>query len=292
MLAFADCAIAEYRNLPRQWWMLPLLHTRTTLDMLRTQRTTPLLEHRLPHAGVAVALVAGLLAVPTDAPAQPPRLFVDVNGGTQVSTTDFADNVVFTEFIEEGDLNATYAVDTGLIIDVSGGIMLGKGLAVGGGFTRFDRSHDARVDARVPHPFFFDRSRSISGAALDLTRQEHAVHVQLRWFAPVPGPVQFALFGGPSFFFVDQDLVTAVTFTHSFPFDTASFSSAATRSYSESATGYHVGADAAVFFSRYLGIGGLVRFSRASVDFTSEDGGQFATDVGGLHLGGGLRMRF
>ena len=242
--------------------------------------------------GVAVAVAAWLFALPLDATAQPTRVFVDVNGGTQVSTTDFGDNVVFTEFVEQGDLNAAHAVASGPIIDVSGGVRLWRGLALGAGFTRFEGGHDASVDARIPHPFFFDRHRPISGSAPNLTRQERAAHVNVRWFAPVPGPVQIALFAGPSFFSVEQDLVTTVNVTQSFPFDTASFVSAETRRHSESVTGYHVGADAAFFFSRHIGLGGLVRFSRASVDFVSEDGGLVPVDLGSVQLSGGLRVRF
>ena len=259
--------------------------------MSRSQSTSPT-QSRVPHIGVAVAVAAWLFALPFDATAQPARVFVDVNGGTQVSTTDFGDNVVFTEFVEQGDLNAAHAVASGPIIDVSGGVRLWRGLALGAGFTRFEGGHDASVDARIPHPFFFDRHRPISGSAPNLTRQERAAHVNVRWFAPVPGPVQIALFAGPSFFSVEQDLVTTVNVTQSFPFDTASFVSAETRRHSESVTGYHVGADAAFFFSRHIGLGGLVRFSRASVDFASEDGGLVPVDFGGVQLSGGLRVRF
>ena len=259
--------------------------------MLRTQSTTRFAAH-LSQAILGMAVVAGLLASSADVAAQTPRVFIDLNGGTQASTTDFADNVAFIEFVEEGDLTARHTIDTGLIVDASGGVVLGKGLAIGVGFTQFERRHDASVDARVPHPFFFDQSRSVSGAARDLTRQERAVHLQLRWFAPLPGPIQLALFAGPSFFSVEQDLVTAVSVTQSFPFDSASFDAAASRRHSKSETGYHVGADVAVFFSRYVGVGGLVRLSRASVDFTSEDGGRVPVDVGGVQVGGGLRVRF
>lgn len=237
-------------------------------------------------------MVAWLCASPADATAQPARFFLDVNGGVQVSTTDFGDNVVFTEFVEEGDFDATHTVESGAILDVGGGVRLFKGLALGASFTRFDGGHDASVDARIPHPFFFDRHRSVSGLAPNLTRQERAVHVHVRWFAPVPGPVQFAVFAGPSFFSVEQGLVTTINSTQSFPFDTASFVSAETTRHTESVTGYHVGADATFFFSRHLGVGGLVRFSRATVDFTSEDGGLVRADLGGVQVSGGLRVRF
>jgi hypothetical protein len=116
--------------------------------------------------------------------------------------------------------------------------------------------------------------------------------VHLRWFAPVPGPVQVSLFAGPSFFSVEQDLVTTVTFTQDFPFDTASFVSAETRRHSESVTGYHLGVDATFFFTRHIGVGGLVRVSRASVDLASADGGLVPVDLGGVQLSGGLRLGF
>lgn len=166
---------------------------------LSTHRTTYVSACDLPRPGLAAALVVVLLASASAATAQPGRVFVEVNGGVQISTTDFSDNVVFTEFVEEGDLNATYAIDTGPTIDVGGGVVLGKGVALGAGYTRFDRNQDAPVDARVPHPFFFEQPRSISGNARNLTRLEEAVHLQLRWFLPVPGPVQLAVFGEPSF---------------------------------------------------------------------------------------------
>jgi hypothetical protein len=150
----------------------------------------------------------------------------------------------------------------------------------------------ASVDARIPHPFFFDRDRSIAGAAANLARTETAVHVQLRWFAPLGGRVSVSLFGGPTFFRVTQGLVTTVDFSQSYPFDDASFTSASTGDRSGSALGYNVGADAGFFFSRNIGVGVLARFARASVDLVSEATGLVSIDSGGFHAGGGLRLRF
>ncbi len=133
-----------------------------------------------------VAVTAALLAPPTPAAAQDGRLYVDINGGIQATTSDFADNVVFTEFVEQGDFDATYAIDSGVILDIGGGVRLPLNLGAGVGFSRFDKGNDASVDARIPHPFFFDSDRSVAGSATNLTRTETAVHVQVRWFAPVP----------------------------------------------------------------------------------------------------------
>ena len=178
------------------------------------------------------------------------------------------------------------------IIDIGGGVRLPGNLGVGIGFSRFDTSNDASVDARLPHPFFFDRHRAIAGSAPGLTRTETAIHLQLRWFAPVPDQLELSVFGGPSFFNVTQGLVTAVGFSQSYPFDAASFTEASTGEQSKSAVGYNIGADVGYFFSRHVGVGALVRFSGASVELLSQDEGRVSIDLGGLHAGGGLRLRF
>ncbi|MCH2253659.1 MAG: hypothetical protein MK365_10905, partial [Vicinamibacterales bacterium] len=89
-----------------------------------------------------------------------------------------------------------------------------------------------------------------------------------------------------------QGLVTAVDFSESYPFEVASFAEASTEEQSTSAVGFHVGADVGYFFSRYVGVGALVRFSGATVDLVSEDGGTISIDTGGFHVAGGLRLRF
>ena len=239
-----------------------------------------------------IAVATALLAWASPATAQDSRVFISVNGGSQVTSTDFADNVVFTEFVEEGDSNAAYDIDSGAIFDIGGGVRLPFNLGIGGGVSRFDKNNDASVNARIPHPFFFDRDRSIAGSAAGLTRTETSVYLQVRWFAPIPDAVELSVFGGPTYFSVTQGLVTAVEFSQIYPFDVATFTAVASGTQTESAVGYNVGADVGFFFSRYVGIGALARFSRASLDLVSEDSGRISVDVGGLHVGGGLRLRF
>jgi hypothetical protein len=254
---------------------------------------TVILAMTSPTRRVAwIAIATAFLAWASPATAQDHRWFISVNGGSQATSTDFADNVVFTEFIEEGDFDAAYGIDSGVIFDIGGGVRLPFDLGIGLGFSRFDKSNDASVNARIPHPFFFDRDRAIAGSAPSLTRRENSVHVQVRWFVPTPEPVELSVFGGPTFSSVTQGLVTAVEFSQTYPFDVASFTAAASGTQTESAVGYNVGADVGFFFSRYVGIGALVRFSRASLDLVSEDSGLVSVDTGGLHAGGGLRLRF
>ena len=223
---------------------------------------------------------------------QPARGFVTVNGGYQATSTDFADNIVFTKFVEEGDLDARYGLGAGALYDVGGAVRLWRNFGVGVAVSAFSKESDTSVTARIPHPFFFDRDRHVSGSQGDLGREETAVHVQGIWVVPVNEAIEIAVFGGPTFFNIRQDLVTDVLFTQAYPFDAATYTGTTTGRRSESTVGFNVGADVAYYFSGHIGIGWLARFSRATIDLPSQDGGSVAVDTGGFQTGGGLRLRF
>ena len=220
------------------------------------------------------------------------RGFVSINGGYQATSTTFNDNVTITRFAEEGDIDVNYKVKTGLAVDVSGGALLWKSLGVGVGVSRFSASDSAAVSARIPHPFFFDAHREISGTGTGLKREELAVHVDALVLIPASKRFRVAVFGGPTFFRVTQGLVSDVTYTEAYPFDTAEFTGATVTEQTKSKIGFNVGADVMVLFARHVGVGGIVRFSRATVDFSSADGGTVSVDVGGTQAGAGLRLVF
>jgi hypothetical protein len=84
-----------------------------------------------------------------------------------------------------------------------------------------------------------------------------------------------------------------VTFTDSFPYDEAQFTGVERVKQKGSKLGFNVGTDVTVFFSRYIGLGGVARLSRADVSVPAPDGeGRMAVDAGGMYFGGGLRVRF
>ena len=56
--------------------------------------------------------------------------------------------------------------------------------------------------------------------------------------------------------------------------------------------GYNAGVDLTFFFSRYVGVGGLVRTSRATVKLPTPDGHKVDVDAGGTQVGAGMRFRF
>ena len=220
------------------------------------------------------------------------RGFVVVNGGYQLTVNDFTDGATKRENAEDGRFDSTYVVKGGPSVDVAGGAVLWRGLGVGVGFSRFSVSTPSTVTASIPHPFFFNRARAVSGDATDLKREEVAVHVQMLAVVPVGARLQAMVFGGPSFFQVKQGMVTDVTYTDSYPYDVATFRAATTTAGSASKMGFNAGGDLAFFFTRQLGLGATVQFAGTTVEMAAAGGAQRDIKVGGVKAGGGLRLRF
>ena len=248
-------------------------------------------------------IVLALVAVPVLAEAQAPapagagasipfRGFISVDGLFQATSNDFDTAVTFRANAEDGQYTTDYTVKSGPAFDVSGGAIVWRQLGVGVGVSRFSRDTPAQLSADVPHPFFFNRPREVSGEVGGLKREELAFHVQARGVFPLRPGLQLAVFGGPSYFKVKQGVVTDFAYDETYPYDVATFRSATSEEVDESVVGFHAGADVSYFFAQNVGVGGIVRYAGASVDITMPDGDRVDVAVGGLQAGAGLRLRF
>jgi hypothetical protein len=219
--------------------------------------------------------------------------WLSANVGGQVTTTDFDDSVTFpSPYAEDGTYTARYKVPSAVAIDVGGAVRIWRHFYAGAAVTYLSAKDDAEVSAQYPHPFFKNKHRPVSGTAAGMQRDETAVHVQAAWLVPVSPRLHLALFGGPSFFSVKQDVVTGVRVTETYPFDEAAFAGVSQERSSESAIGFNVGVDSMFMFTRHVGAGGLARFSRATVDLTTGNQSRVSVDVGGLIVSAGLRVAF
>jgi hypothetical protein len=239
--------------------------------------------------------VAILLALPVTVAAQTSageRWFLALNGVYKVDAQEFRDSGTFLASAEEGRFDSRYAVKSGPMIDVSGGVLLTRAVGVGVGVSRYRRSTPVTLAASVPHPFYFDRPRTVSGDVAGLTRAELGVHLQARGAFPVGQRLTVTLFAGPSYFDVSQDVVTGVVYADAYPFDEAIFQSAGTATGSKSALGFNAGGDVAMFFTPRVGIGFSVQFAGANVDLPSTAGGAIRVKAGGVSTGAGLRFRY
>jgi len=238
---------------------------------------------------IAIASLAIVAAAP--AHAQTPwtdRGYVDVSGWYQAASTSFSDVARPITFGEPAAINTTYTVRSAAGFEAAAGVRIWRNLAAGAGVSFFSRSASGSIAAQIPHPFYFNRARPVAGDTSDLTHHETAVHVRLTWLAPLTGRWQLALSGGPSWFMLDQDLVTAVSVTQTYPFDTADFAGVTSARQSKSHIGFNAGGDLDYMLRPKVGLGFGVMFSRARVALTDST----TIDAGGLHVGGGLRFRF
>jgi hypothetical protein len=108
---------------------------------------------------------------------------------------------------------------------------------------------------------------------------------------PLSPSVRIAVSGGPAILTVRQAFVTDVNYSETYPYDTALFTSADLNESSRTAVGMYVGADVTWMFSKNVGAGGLVQFSRATVKETVGDR-TMSIDAGGTQAGGGIRFVF
>jgi hypothetical protein len=251
---------------------------------------------RAPFLAIALTALAAVPCV-AQAPAAgspgAPVGWLSANVGGQVTTTDFDDSVTFpSPYVEDGTYTASYKVPSAVAIDVGGAVRIWRHLYAGVAVTHFSSKDDADVSAQYPHPFFKNKLRPVSGTAPNMQRDETAVHVEAAWLVPVSPRVHLALLGGPSFFSVKQDVVTGVRVTETYPFDETEFAGVSQDRANESAVGINIGVDALFMFTRHVGVGGLARFSRATVDLTTGNQSQVSVDVGGLIVSAGLRVAF
>jgi Outer membrane protein beta-barrel domain len=233
------------------------------------------------------------LALPVPAAAQAsPRFWIGVNGGYQPTTTEFDDRFSFELYRETATTRVTYPVDAGFLFDVGGGVGLWRGLGAGVAVSRFARDGSVSTSSSLPHPLFLQQNRELTGDADGLRREELGVHVQAQYQLPPIGRLQVTVMGGPSVFQVRQSMVTEVNYTEEYPYDSATFTGVDSRTVETSATGFNVGVDVRWMFTRNVGAGGLVRFTRATADLDAPGNRTISVDTGGTQIGAGVRFAF
>ncbi len=236
------------------------------------------------------ALGAAEASAQTAKPLTPWKGLVSVNLGAELAMSPLEQTSTLEAYVEPAPITVVVPGEPGLFFDAGATVRVWKNLGVGGALSLVGTDSLAEVTADIPHPFYFDRPRAIAGDA-NLWRQELAVHANAAWLVD-RSPLAVLVFGGVSFFKVKTDLVTDVEFDEAFPYDTATFVDVEVEQFDQSAVGFNLGADFTWRLARHWGVGGLVRYSRATVPLSIDDDDAGTLTAGGLSLGGGLRVTF
>src|SRR5690349_8752111 len=157
------------------------------------------------------ATLASLLAAPSPALAQrsakPPRVTIGVSGGVQQAAEDVSDHFSFPKNVETETVDVKYPMKPWALIDLAAGYRVWKNLGVGVAVSATSGKGDAEVTASVPHPFFFNQPRTVTGTETGIAHSETGIHVQVQYLVPATGRLHVTLAGGPSWLSVDHEVV-------------------------------------------------------------------------------------
>jgi hypothetical protein len=228
------------------------------------------------------------------------RGWIDINVASVTSAQDEQQYVwqgrIFNEIATFSAAYPALPRATGLLSGA--GVRVLGGLGVGVQWIQAKYEYDVGLAANIPHPVLFNRFGSDATLTNErLTRKDNAVDISAVFQVPTRDHWRVRVFGGPTFFKLNQEFVQDIAFSQVFNLlgtniiDITNYSS---QTVDESTWGFHAGADVGFFFSRHVGVGGGARFNRGTVSLSSEPLSEQPADikVGGAVVDGGLRLRF
>ena len=131
----------------------------------------------------------------------------------------------------------------------------------------------------------------MAGSVDGVAREELGAHLQFRLTIPVTPRFDLSVFAGPSRWQVRQDRIETIDYTSQYPFDLAEFKSVTVLETTDTAWGYNAGIDFGLYFSRHVGAGALLLLATANPE-SAATATTADTRIGGMRVGGGLRLRF
>jgi hypothetical protein len=218
------------------------------------------------------------------------RFSAFVGGALATGQAGFQAERRFTEFAEEGRLDADYSRGVGPAFDLGLEYALRPGLGIGLHFNAASRDASSTYDASLPHPLFLARPREVAGDVDGLSYTERALHLDLAYRGGT-GRLRYGVFAGPSYASVRAELVERVQYQQAYPFDAVQVTGVARSSQSGSGFGFNVGAEVDYRVGGHAAAALLFRYYKVSPDL-QDSAGTVEIDAGGLQIGAGLRFFF
>ena len=181
--------------------------------------------------------------------------------------------------------------------NIGGGFNVHPRIGVGVHFVNVNYEMPVGLAVNVPHPLIFNRFATDSDVISTLERKDRAIDLLAVYTLPTPDAFRVRVFGGPTYFQVSQEMVSDIYFNQAFNLvggNIVDITRSDQQQVEGSAWGFNVGADVAYFFSRHIGVGGVVRFNQGTVEIDNEPLTEQPAEwkAGHTIVGGGLRLRF
>lgn len=246
---------------------------------------------------ICLVAAAVLMAAPAVAQTPYPPIrdpFLTVTFGSASRSQDTHQQGHFSHYQEDAAFDLLHSPDRASFFDIGGGIRVWRGMFVGITYTaRRKETFSGPVEAFVPHPVFYDSFRTAAGTISGLEHSEHAVHIQGIWRFELAPAFQVDLFGGPSLFNATHVLLESFAVEEvDSSFAQVNIGQPTLREDSEAVFGGHAGVDAMFRIVRHVGVGAMVRYSRAVASFDLQGARNSEILVGGLDAGVRVRLGF
>jgi hypothetical protein len=218
------------------------------------------------------------------------RLALFLNGVAESSDFRVTESRSFPIFNETATLDVNYrgrrrsGYELGALVRVHGpvGIVASAEL--------LDSAPSATYRDRLPHPFFYDQHRELSGERPDLSWSERAIHVDPVLSLDFGPRLSVDAFSGVSLFFTETEVLDEVLYEEVFPYDSLVSKGTRFRRMKARPLGYNVGVRATLRLLGVLGMNFGLRYSRAKVRLDLAEGRESHFDTGGLRFGAGLSI--
>lgn len=225
------------------------------------------------------------------------RGYVNIGFGVESGSSSITDTQNIMIYDEAGTITSNTSWTSGSLIDAGFGVRVWRNMTVGLGYHQEENDTDGALTGSIPSPIIFNRPRQVTQEVV-LERKERAAHLVVGWVFPFSEKIDVMVFGGPSFFRLEQDSVPAFENSdigeRGAPFTEVVLDVDATTR-KKSLVGYNVGVDGTYILwsndNLRIGAGGFLRFTQASGDILQLTTEQ-STDVGGIQFGFGARIRF
>ena len=223
------------------------------------------------------------------------RGYINVGWGVESGSSAMTDTRTSTIYEETATVTSSSEFTSGSLFDVGVGLRIWRNLVVGAAYHQEQNDTEGQLTGSIPSPVFFNRPRTLAEGVAGLERKEKATHLQIGWVVPIGAKFDVMVFGGPSFFRMEQDVVSDVRIGEQGGAFTAVVANPTVTTRKQSQTGYNVGADATYIVwqndSIRVGAGGFVRFTKADMNIDMLNSSQ-PTEAGGVQFGFGARLRF
>jgi hypothetical protein len=271
-----------------RWLVVHLPSSPAERGYILEQQTQPIDPADAASASPTTAPPAGQARGPAPVKRQARESFVYLGASMQTTSDGFVAVTTSPKYAEQEVRTTTYGTAWRPGFEIGGGTWITPEVSIAVLVTRRQLSQSASISAQIPHPFFYNQPRTLTGQTT-ANRADTSLHVQIGYSAVNVPHLQVILAGGPSYSWVQQDLLDQLNYTDVYPYDTVTFTGATMRT--ETAHGLRGNVDGTVLvpLSRAVAIQGSVRYLFGTVSFATAG---VPPVTGSGQVGVGVRLRF